>query len=211
MSRYNKKKMLGSKKTKRVKRQMRNRHSIKSSNKMTNITGLLGAHEDIYTLNGKYGGSSGGIELPSFADYYSPKSGIALSIPDGLTGSPINESLLKGGLPGTSSIDGNNNYYSLNTYTPIDISRQTMEARGGMRKRKHKTRKLKVRRNARNKNRLRGGGLYQQVQNFGRGIMFDMGKISNGLQGYPAPVNPSPLVQYPKAGGLTYTNISNTV
>jgi len=209
MNRYNKKRMFG-KKTKKSKKHMRNKHSIRSSKKMSKCnTGLLGAEEDVFTLDvcKKYGGSSSGIQLPSVADYYSPISGIASAVPNGLTGSPINQSIIQGGLPGTTSIDGNNNYYSLNTYTPIDISRQMLEARGGMRRR-HKTKKMR-----KNKSyvKTKGGGLYQQVQNFGRGIMFDVGKISNGLQGYPAPVNPSPTVQYPKTGGLTYTNYRNTV
>ena len=70
------------------------------------------------------------------------------------------------GLPGLNGINGDNNYYSLNNYS-TDISRAMMPS----------------------------SYLNQEFQNLLRGTFFNLGSVSNSINGYPAPVNPSAVVQ----------------
>jgi hypothetical protein len=129
-------------------------------------------------------GGNNTIQLPNHIDFYKPISGIAQSVPNGLTGSPYTSQ----NLPSTNGIDGDNNYYANNPYIN-DISRQMQEARtgGGSRHSKKRRRGRKKLKN--------GGGIYQEIQNVGRSAFFNIGSLSNTLNGYPAPVNPNPTIQ----------------
>lgn len=112
--------------------------------------------------------------------------------PNGLTGSPWTPN----NLPGQSLINGDSNYYSLNKYSPVDISRQMVDVgaqppflgvkfTGG---KKRGTRKNK-------KNQKAGGFsnfLYQDLLNLGRQFQYDAGSSYNALKGYNSPVNPMP-------------------
>jgi hypothetical protein len=101
--------------------------------------------------------------------------------------------------PGTSSVSGDNNHYALNTYSPVDISRQMQNVGGqppflgGGRK---------------NKSRKQKGGtfsnfLYQDLVNVGRQFQYGVGSTYNALRGYDAPVNPMPWQQ----PGLSNPNV----
>ena len=92
--------------------------------------------------------------------------------------------------PGTTNIGGNNNHYALNTYSPVDISRQMQDLGaqppflgGGKRKKK----------------KQRGGTLsnflYQDLVNVGRQFQYGVGSTYNALRGYESPVNPMPWQQ----------------
>ena len=92
--------------------------------------------------------------------------------------------------PGTTNISGNNNHYALNTYAPVDISRQMKDLGaqppflgGGKRKKK----------------KQRGGTLsnflYQDLVNVGRQFQYGVGSTYNALRGYNSPVNPMPWQQ----------------
>ena len=85
---------------------------------------------------------------------------------------------------------GNLVNYKLNTYTPIDISRQmkSLGAQppflGGK-----KIKKLK------GGNQKGGAFLYQDIVNFGRQLQYGVGSTYNALNGYNSPVNPMPWQQ----------------
>jgi len=91
---------------------------------------------------------------------------------------PIFSKKYKGGnLAGKANV----NYIPLNKY-PTDISRQMQPARGGGTKK--------------NKKRIkRGGGLMQEISNFGQNAMFNLKSVTNTLSGNPPPVNPFPTEQ----------------
>ena len=111
--------------------------------------------------------------------------------PSGLTGSEWDPNF---GWPGTNNVGGDHNHYSLNTYAPVDISRQMQDTGAqppflgtGGGKRKNKSRKQ------------RGGALsnflYEDLVNVGRQVQFGLGSTYNALSGYSAPVNPMPWHQ----------------
>jgi hypothetical protein len=87
--------------------------------------------------------------------------------------------------PGTNSIGGDHNHYSLNKYAPVDISRQMKDT--GAQKKKNKSRKQ------------RGGTLsnflYQDLVNVGRQFQYGVGSTYNALRGFDSPVNPMPWQQ----------------
>jgi len=95
--------------------------------------------------------------------------------------------------PGTNTIGGDHNHYALNTYTPVDISRQMQNIGaqppflGGGKKRKGKSKKQ------------RGGTLsnflYQDLVNVGRHFQYGVGSTYNALRGFDSPVNPMPWQQ----------------
>jgi len=98
--------------------------------------------------------------------------------------------------PGTNNIGGDHNHYALNTYSPVDISRQMQDLGaqppflgGGKRKQKNKGKSRKK----------RGGGLsnflYQDLVNVGRQFQFGVGSTYNALKGYDAPIKPMPWHQ----------------
>ena len=111
--------------------------------------------------------------------------------PSGLTGQSWSANL---GWPGTNTVGGDHNHYSLNKYAPVDISRQMQNIGAqppflgtGGGKRKNKSRKQ------------RGGTLsnflYEDLVNVGRQVQFGLGSTYNALSGYSAPVNPMPWNQ----------------
>jgi len=117
--------------------------------------------------------------------------------PNGLVGSPYSNSV--GGLPGTNGIDGDRNYYSVNTYTN-DISRRMLDIganppyngmKGGTKRRKQKGGAL-------------SNFLSQDLINLGRQFQFGLGSAYNALSGYPSPANPLPWKgQLPNTASLS--------
>jgi hypothetical protein len=112
-----------------------------------------------------------------------------LLAPNGLTGESWGADFK---WPGTNNVGGDHNHYSLNTYAPVDISRQMQNVGaqppflgGGKRKNKNKSKKQ------------RGGSnfLYQDLVNIGRQFQFGLGSTYNALRGYDSPVNPMPWQQ----------------
>ncbi len=100
--------------------------------------------------------------------------------------------------PGTNNVGGDYNHYALNTYSPVDISRQMKDIGaqppflgGGKRKSK----------------KQRGGALsnflYQDLVNVGRQFQYGLGSTYNALRGYDSPVNPMPWQQ----PGLSNPNV----
>ena len=114
------------------------------------------------------------------------QSNNGIPYPNGLAGSPWTGSVST--WPGVDGVDGNRNYFPLNTYNN-DVSRQMVDVGpappftvGG-------------RRNKRGKG-LKGGTvsnfLYQDLVNLGRQVQFGFGSAYNALAGYQAPINPMP-------------------
>jgi len=132
---------------------------------------------------GQKGGNNG---LP-FGQALGPMKPILA--PSGLTGQSWGTDFK---WPGTNTVGGDHNHYSLNKYAPVDISRQMQNIGaqppflGGGHK-KNKSRKQ------------RGGALsnfmYQDLVNVGRQFQFGLGSTYNALSGYSAPVNPMPWNQ----------------
>jgi hypothetical protein len=138
----------------------------------------LGEQEDIFTLGQcKKLGGSGNISIPSKMDYWSPIPNTAPSIPGPIVGTPYYAGNLNE-LPGSNGVDGNNNYYPYNNYSP-DI--QLMVQNAGKNKKHNKHKRIK-----------KGGGIFQGIQNFGRELAFNSGSLFNTFRGYPQPVNPLP-------------------
>jgi hypothetical protein len=107
--------------------------------------------------------------------------------PNGLVGSSYaNQS----NLPGANGIPGDANYYSNNTYSPLDVSRQ-MQAVGA------NPPFLGLKGGKRNNYKKQRGGnlsnfLSQDLLNLGRQITHGIGTTFNALNGYPASPNPLP-------------------
>jgi hypothetical protein len=130
-------------------------------------------------------GQKGGNGLPYGQGLPEMKPALA---PNGLTGQSWGGNFE---WPGTTNIGGNNNHYALNTYSPVDISRQMKDIGaqppflgGGKGKKSRKQ---------------RGGTLsnflYQDLVNVGRQIQYGVGSTYNALSGYNSPVNPMPWNQ----------------
>jgi len=85
--------------------------------------------------------------------------------------------------PGVAGLDGQSNYYSLNTY-PVDPQTQTIQ----------ETNQITLPRfTGGNSKNSRGGGLIPtDLINLGRGVTYGLGSAYNSLNGYPQPVNPLP-------------------
>lgn len=107
--------------------------------------------------------------------------------PNGLTGQNWSANF---GWPSTNNVGGDHNHYAINTYSPVDISRQMQDLGAqppflGGAKRKSK--------------KQRGGSLsnflYQDLVNVGRQFQYGVGTTYNALSGYSAPVNPMPWQQ----------------
>lgn len=127
--------------------------------------------------------------------------------PNGLTGNNWSADFK---WPGTNNVGGDFNHYSLNKYSPVDISREMVSTgaqppflgMGGGRKKNKKTKK--------NKSRKQKGGslsnfMYQDLVNVGRQFQFGLGSSYNALRGYESPVNPMPWQQ----PGLSNPNVFN--
>jgi len=130
---------------------------------------------------GQSGGScsSCGVQSGGRGGFYRP----ALPIPGPFVGSewraPVRD------WPGVDGIGGNRNYLAENLY---HSDPQTMMLLGGRKK----------------ANKKNGGGLIpQDLVNLGRDFTFNIGSAYNALNGYNAPVNPSPYMdQIPKSKSI---------
>lgn len=139
-----------------------------------------GGFNFLNSMNTQYGGHSGS------------------SYPNGLVGAPYNNPT---NLPGISGIGGNANYYKYNenptlqTMSLKNIGANPPFLKGGGYKRRV---------NSKSKKRVRGGAfsnsLGQELLNLGRSVPFTLNSAYNGMFGYAAPQNPSPLAgQFPNS------------
>jgi len=131
---------------------------------------------------GGCGCSSGGLtpSLVGGRKRYTRKSRKHRGGSSSLVGKPWSSNI--GDWPGVSGEQGVTNHYALNKYTP-DIQTAMRPSRGGGRKRK--------------------GGFANGISkvlpaplaNVGRDLEYGMGSAYNNINGYPAPVNPTPYEQ----------------
>jgi len=92
--------------------------------------------------------------------------------------------------PGVDGMSNNRNYLAYNNY-PTD-PQTAMRLEGGSRSRSKRSNR---RSNKRTKSRSKRGGfafIPQDLVNLGRDVGYNLGSAYNGLNGYPAPVNPLP-------------------
>ena len=137
------------------------------------------------------GGCGCGLMQGGSADNVSNNgtSNNGIPYPNGLVGNPITPAVSS--WPGVNNVSGDSNYYPLNKYQPVDISRQMQDVganppyngaplKGGRRRKQ------------------RGGALNfsnflsQDLVNLGRQGAFGLGSVYNGLAGHPSGVNPMP-------------------
>jgi len=120
--------------------------------------------------------------------------------PNGLVGAPyVNSS----NLPGANGIAGDANYYSNNTYNN-DVSRQMIDVganppflgflglKGGRRRHRSNHTKTDTKKHRKQRGGTLSNFLGQDLINLGRQLGYGVGSAFNGLNGYPAPVNPLP-------------------
>ena len=119
-----------------------------------------------------------------------------LPYPNGLVGTAWTPKISS--WPGVDGVSGDSNYYPLNTYAPVDISREMIATgaskpfvSGGA------SRKTKKQRRQMSKKMYKGGNWYtnsfaQDLVNLGRSTFYNANTTLNALKGVPAPVNPLP-------------------
>ena len=122
-----------------------------------------------------------------------------LPYPDGLVGTAWTPKISS--WPGVDGVSGDSNYYPLNTYAPVDISREMIATgaakpfvSGGASRKNRKTKKQKKQMS---KKMYKGGNWYtnsfaQDFVNLGRSTFYNANTTLNALKGVPAPVNPLP-------------------
>jgi len=128
--------------------------------------------------------------------------------------------------PGVGGIDGQSNYFALNTY-PVDPQTSMISERsgtlgpeiltntpirestcqnGGKRGKKRKRQTGKTRKNPKLSKKIKKGGtgfLVQGLVDSGRNLMYNLGSAYNTYNGYPPPTNPKPyLDQLPSSKNL---------
>jgi len=112
-----------------------------------------------------------------------------LPYPNGLVGTAWTPKISS--WPGVDGVSGDSNYYPLNKYAPVDISREMVDIgaakpfiTGGSKRKNRKSR------------RHRGGSwsnsFGQDLVNLGRNSFYNMNTAFNALKGVPAPTNPLP-------------------
>ena len=112
-----------------------------------------------------------------------------LPYPNGLVGTAWTPKISS--WPGVNGVSGDSNYYPLNKYSPVDISREMVDIgaakpfMSGGSKKNRKSRKH------------RGGYSWsnsfgQDFVNLGRNSFYNMNTAFNALKGVPAPTNPLP-------------------
>jgi hypothetical protein len=117
-----------------------------------------------------------------------------LPYPNGLVGTAWTPKISS--WPGVNGVDGDSNYYPLNTYSPVDISREMVDIGaskpfmgGGGKKTKKKLSKFKTK-------KYRGGNwsnsFGQDLINLGRSSFYNMNTTFNALKGVHPPTNPLP-------------------
>lgn len=118
-----------------------------------------------------------------------------LPYPNGLVGTAWTPKISS--FPGVNGVDGDSNHYPLNTYSPIDISRQMINVgaskpfiSGGGKK----TMKLRRKKNYKGGNWSNSFG--QDLINLGRSSFYNMNTTFNALKGIPAPTNPLPWADH---------------
>jgi len=122
-----------------------------------------------------------------------------LPYPNGLVGTAWTPKISS--FPGVNGVDGDSNHYPLNTYSPIDISRQMINigaskpfiSGGGK-----KTKKVKIPKF--NTKKHKGGSwsnsFGQDLINLGRSSFYNMNTTFNALKGIPSPTNPLPWADH---------------
>ncbi len=143
---------------------------------------------------GQRGGSTGGCDCAQKGGTGAPTESALISkglIPNGLTGQPWTAT----NWPGSTTISGNNNHYSLNKYIQdpqtigIIDERTTSNLIPKLFKGGSKSRKM---RKASRRSKRAGGLIPQDLVNLGRYMAWDGSSSSNILNGYKPPPNPLP-------------------
>ena len=148
----------------------------------------------------KGGGTGGGLGQKGGCGQCLQKGGNGfyknpLPYPNGLVGTAWTPKISS--WPGVNGVDGDSNYYPLNTYSPIDISREMINVgaakpfiSGGGKRPKLKTMKLRRKKNYKGGNWSNSFG--QDLINLGRSSFYNMNTTFNSLKGIPSPTNPLP-------------------
>ena len=118
-----------------------------------------------------------------------------LPYPNGLVGTAWTPKISS--FPGVNGVDGDSNHYPLNTYSPIDISRQMINVgaskpfiSGGGKK------TMKLRRKKNYKGGSWSNSFGQDLINLGRSSFYNMNTTFNALKGIPSPTNPLPWADH---------------
>ena len=114
------------------------------------------------------------------------RGGYIPAVVPAMVGSPWTPSV--SGWPGVAGLQGQTNYFSMNTY-PVDpqtamISERDYQFYGGMKEKEKEKRE---------KDHRGGGILPDDLVNLGRSMVYGVGSAYNSLTGYSAPVNPLPF------------------
>jgi hypothetical protein len=119
-----------------------------------------------------------------------------LPYPNGLVGTAWTPKISS--WPGVNGVDGDSNYFPLNTYSPVDISREMVDIGaskpfiGGGGKKTKRIPKFKTK-------KYRGGNwsnsFGQDLINLGRSSFYNMNTTFNALKGVHPPTNPLPWKQ----------------
>jgi hypothetical protein len=134
-----------------------------------------------------YGGSGCGNSGCPIAPLSIHGGGGQIPIPGPFVGQPIGTNINQ--LPGVDGIGGNRNYLGLNTNVDKNPSYQQSMNDSGYNTLNSKVGGYKYR-----GSRKKGGGLIpQDLVNLGRNFGFNAQSTYNTLNGYPAPINPSPF------------------
>lgn len=130
---------------------------------------------------------SSGVKMDWINNLKSYSGGSGANYPNGLIGNDWNPNYQYPNVLGTT----NNNHYKLNTYSPNDISRNTILSGSahpfstGGKRRKNKTRNTRKRKN--------GGGYFNTPSSILNNISYNLGKYTSNLQGLNEPQNPLPF------------------
>jgi len=144
-----------------------------------------------YGILGQKGGCGQCLQKGGNGFYKNP-----LPYPNGLVGTAWTPKISS--WPGVNGVDGDSNYYPLNTYSPVDISREMIDVGaakpfiGGGGKKTKRIPKFKTK-------KYRGGNwsnsFGQDLINLGRSSFYNMNTTFNALKGVHPPTNPLPWKQ----------------
>ena len=168
-----------------------------------------GGFNFLNSTNSQRGGSSRSLRVKGFMQGGSHRVGCKCSkckknfsggagnngipYPNGLVGSPWTPSV--GGWPGVNGVDGDSNYYKLNTY-PTDVQTSIINAGAN--------RPFSIGGRKKQKGGALSNFLAQDLINVGRQFQFGLGSAYNAIAGYAAPTNPLPWKgQFPNVPTLT--------
>lgn len=162
------------------KRHSKKRHIKTMKQKLWNMKGCAKNHSHLLKRCKSCGWTSqmGGCNSCQLSqhggNFYKPPA----PIPGPFVGQPWTPKV--DGWPGVNGVGADRNYLEYNLYHKDPQT--MMVVNGGSRRRYKKNKRMK-----------KGGGIIpQDLVNLGRNVSFNIGSAYNALNGYPAPVNPSP-------------------